>query len=360
MLAWLALLSAATTAAGAESGRLDPDAHVRSIAAAEAAGAESRRLDPGAHVHSIAAAAAAAGWSAAPFKPAHGLSVAEFKARFLGVADDAVANMKPAASMGKESDLPPLPKSFDWRTSNASLSTCIGPIVNQSPNGTKCGSCWAVSAVETFGDRRCIAARQQPQADHEYERVELSALDLISCDRKCKDPLLHRECNMGCLGGYPELAWDFFTSDGVVSSTCMPYNLSKQMLCPLIECRPPLDKTHYKTKTHYHIGAWGIKRDLVDYGPVQATFTVYEDFMNYQSGVYKHVGGARLGLHAVKVVGYGTDANGTDYWVAYNSWGPSFGMNGTFRIAVGQCGFEQAVYAGKPCLPGEGYPCKVP
>ena len=27
-------------------------------------------------------------------------------------------------------------------------------------------------------------------------------------------------------------------------------------------------------------------------------------------------GGARLGLHTVKVVGYGTDANGCDYWAS--------------------------------------------
>lgn len=33
-------------------------------------------------------------------------------------------------------------------------------------------------------------------------------------------------------------------------------------------------------------------------------FDVYQDFMNYKSGVYKHVSGSLLGGHAVKIVGY--------------------------------------------------------
>ena len=39
------------------------------------------------------------------------------------------------------------------------------------------------------------------------------------------------------------------------------------------------------------------------------------------------------------------------YWTALNSWGASFGMNGTFNIAMGECGFEQSVYSAVPHLP---------
>ena len=39
-----------------------------------------------------------------------------------------------------------------------------------------------------------------------------------------------------------------------------------------------------------------IRAELVRSGPVVATFTVYEDFMNYKRGVYRYVTGKRLGL----------------------------------------------------------------
>jgi cathepsin B len=329
-------------------------------------------LDPHGFARVTRDAAAAAGWYVAPFDPANGLSVAEFRRRFLGVAESAAserpADVAPTKEAGRE-DPPPLPPSYDWRA-NASFASCIGPIVDQSPNGTKCGSCWAVSAVEAFGDRRCIATRQgragraaapatsSPAAP--AERLELSALDLIACDRKCESPLLRKGCNNGCLGGFPKMAWEYFQSDGVVSAQCMPYNLSRQLLCPLNSCAPPLDNAKYRTSSSYHVlgAAPEIRRELVRKGPVQATFTVYEDFLNYAGGIYRYVAGRRLGLHAVKVVGYGVDGNGSAFWRADNSWGRSFGMNGSFLIAEGECGFEEAVYAGDACRPGEGYPCK--
>lgn len=76
-------------------------------------------------------------------------------------------------------------------------------------------------------------------------------------------------------------------------------------------------------------------------GPVQTAFTVFEDFLSYKSGVYKHVKGNELGItnfqilflinliykvnllfkggHAVKIVGWGV-LDGTPYWLVANSW----------------------------------------
>lgn len=42
-------------------------------------------------------------------------------------------------------------------------------------------------------------------------------------------------------------------------------------------------------------------------GPAEAAFTVYEDFLSYKSGVYKHTSGSALGGHAVKIMGWGTE-----------------------------------------------------
>ena len=66
-----------------------------------------------------------------------------------------------------------------------------------------------------------------------------------------------------------------------------------------------------------------------------AAFTVYEDFVNYKSGVYKHVSGSALGGHAVKIIGWGED-----HWLVMNSWNETWGDNGTFKIAFGECGID--------------------
>jgi cathepsin B len=93
-----------------------------------------------------------------------------------------------------------------------------------------------------------------------------------------------------------------------------------------------------------------IQAEVSTNGPVEAGFEVYSDFFNYKSGVYVKSAGATLeGGHAIIIIGYGHDsASGLDYWLCSNSWGSSWGMNGYFKIAVGQCQIESSVYAGCP------------
>jgi cathepsin B len=80
---------------------------------------------------------------------------------------------------------------------------------------------------------------------------------------------------------------------------------------------------------------------------METGFTVYADFMNYKSGVYYHVSGRMEGGHAVKIVGWGTEG-GLDYWLCANSWNTSWGIDGFFKIKMGDCGIDQAVYACTP------------
>lgn len=57
---------------------------------------------------------------------------------------------------------------------------------------------------------------------------------------------------------------------------------------------------------------------------METGFTVYGDFFNYKSGIYKHVSGNMAGGHAVKILGWGQE-NDTKYWICANSWGTSWG-----------------------------------
>ena len=54
-------------------------------------------------------------------------------------------------------------------------------------------------------------------------------------------------------------------------------------------------------------------------------------FKSYQSGVFSGECGTNLN-HAVTAVGYGTDDDGTPYWLIKNSWGTNWGENGYMKI----------------------------
>jgi len=94
-----------------------------------------------------------------------------------------------------------------------------------------------------------------------------------------------------------------------------------------------------------------IQTEIMTNGPVEADFTVYSDFVNYKSGVYKHTAGTELGGHAVRLLGWGIEA-GTPYWLLANSWNPDWGDNGFFKILRGsnECGIEDDINAGLPKL----------
>jgi len=81
-----------------------------------------------------------------------------------------------------------------------------------------------------------------------------------------------------------------------------------------------------------------------------ASFTVYEDFLAYESGVYRHLEGNQIGMHAVVIVGYGTDEeSGLDYWLVRNSWNENWGgLDGFFKILRGndECGIENELSGG--------------
>jgi cathepsin B len=210
---------------------------------------------------------------------------------------------------------------------------CIHPIRDQG----HCGSCWAHAASEVLSDRFCIASKGQTN-------VVLSPQYLVSCDY----------IDFGCSGGTLYTSWTFLRFFGIATDGCRPYTAGDGHVdsCPIFSstCADGSDFKKYYASEFYMLGSVEeMKRNILEKGPIETGFMVYADFIQYKGGIYKRTSDELLGGHAVKIVGWGEE-QGTKYWIVANSWSPSWGENGYFRIAIGECGFESSVVAGDPSL----------
>ncbi|XP_025091465.1 cathepsin B-like [Pomacea canaliculata] len=273
-----------------------------------------------------------------------GVNIVESKARL---------DHLPRKVMAFDADLP---ENFDAREK---WPNC--PTIQEVRDQGNCGSCWAFGAVEAMSDRICIASNGA-------KNFHLSAEDLVSC---CDS------CGSGCDGGFPSAAWDYFKDTGIVtggqynsSQGCQPYQIpacdhhvvGKLKPCEGDSVTPQCEKKcepnykisyesdkHYGTHTYSVSGEKEIMQELYTNGPVEAAFTVYSDFLQYKSGVYRHTSGSELGGHAVKILGYGVE-DGDKYWLVANSWNADWGAQGFFKILRGndECGIEDQIVAGTP------------
>ncbi|KAM3284475.1 hypothetical protein P3S67_023274 [Capsicum chacoense] len=298
---------------------------------------------------------AEAGWEAAFNPKLSNFTVSQFKG-LLGVLPETEGDLEgiPILTYPKPT---PLPKEFDARKAWPQCRT-IGDIRGRlwwSFNlinifQGRCGSCWAFGAVEALSDRFCI---------HYNLSVSLSTNDVLSCCGSF--------CGKGCNGGYPIAAWRYFQRRGVVTEECDPY--FDQIGCTHPEgCKPVYrtprcrgkcvheDQSWAKSK-HYGVNAYRITRnthsimaEIYKNGPVQVSFTVFQDFAHYKSGVYRHITGRRVEAHSVKVIGWGTSEQGVNYWLVANSWNRDWGDDGFFKIRRGtnECGIENNMVAGLP------------
>ncbi|XP_064460529.1 cathepsin B-like [Ornithodoros turicata] len=283
----------------------------------------------------------------------------EYLRGLMGVHPMSLMHSLPAIEHDVDPDA--LPDSFDARQKWSHCHS-IGVIRDEG----SCASGWAFAAVEVMSDRICIHSQGKIQ-------VNISAEDLLGCCALCGKGL-----RPGCKGGFPATAWEYWKSEGLVTGGlygtkdgCKPYSIlpcehfgrGKRPPCtegvqaPSCQkkCRDGYQKT-YKEDKHYGQTAYyveadqeQIKAEIYKNGPVEATFSVYTDFMSYGFGVYQHHRGELIGVHATKILGWGTE-KGVPYWLVANSWNTDWGDKGYFKILRGsdECGIEDSVYAGIP------------
>ncbi|CAL6001631.1 Cathepsin_B [Hexamita inflata] len=193
-----------------------------------------------------------------------------------------------------------------------------------------CCSSLAFQAVGQFSDNRCISK-------FDKTRIDYSEQYHISCDT----------IDLGCDGGYLAQGVLFIKQSGIPTSQCVSYKSGTTGLrgkCPTT-CDDGSEINLVKSQNYFYVGGEeGIKAALSQ-GTVYTYFEVYEDFMYYVDGIYRHQYGDPVTGIVVSIVGYG-DEEGIPYWVVRNSLGTSWGENGYFRVLRGrnECEIEVEAY----------------
>ncbi len=239
----------------------------------------------------------------------------------------------PSRSLFSAPLTPPLPVRLDWRAMNG--GNYVTPVRHQK----SCGACWAFAAVAAL-ESRFLLETNQPGLT-----IDLSEQTLLSCDT-----------TGGCAGGSGNTAARYLRDRGTTTESCQPYTISDTTPCneacsrtyAISDYRRVLPVLYPNPTPTPAEQIDIIKTHLAQYGPLWTSMIVYDEFYDYQSGVYSLTGspGIWKGGHAVLIIGYDeTEAA----FIVKNSWGKGWGENGFFRIAYSEIesevGFGAFTYA---------------
>jgi len=225
-----------------------------------------------------------------------------------------------ARKKGKALALAP---AIDWR--NVGGWNYVTPVQNQG----SCGSCVAFGTVGLLEAQARIFAGAPVNGPAGGVLPTLSEAHLFFCG-----------AGQACgTGWYNSAALNFAKDTGVCTDSCYPYKAKNQ---PCNPCKDWASQVTQVEAWHGISSTADMKTWLSTKGPLLTAFTVYSDFYNYKSGVYKHTSGKVEGGHAVCCVGYSETLQA---WLCKNSWGGSWGMSGYFWIGYGQCGIDSYMQA---------------
>ncbi|KAJ6935681.1 ervatamin-B-like [Populus alba x Populus x berolinensis] len=226
----------------------------------------------------------------------------EFRAMYHGYKRQ---SSKVMSSSFKYENLSGMPTSKDWRDAGA-----VTPVKYQG----RCGSCWAFSAV---------AAIEGIIKLKTGNLISLSEQQLVDCDGG----------NKGCGGGFMDNAFKYIIQNGgLASEDNYPYQGVDGTCSSEKAASIAAEITGYEDVPRNNENAL---QQAVAQQPVSVIVDgAGHDFQFYKSGVFNGDCGTAQS-HAVTAIGYGTDSDGTDYWLVKNSWGTDWGESGYMRMQRG-------------------------
>jgi C1A family cysteine protease len=196
---------------------------------------------------------------------------------------------------------------FDWRN----IDGIVSPIRDQG----QCGSCWS------FATLACVESTWAIQTGNLYD---LSEQELVSCSSG------RPYWNQGCNGGITNSAFRYVIDNGISFETTLPYT-AKDDKCPTNLHKSPVSlSTCYNVEPENQIDLKSaVSSNSVVAVAIQADSRV---FQFYSSGIITSEECGDNLNHAVAIVGYGEEKDGTKFWTVRNSWGTSWGEDGYVRI----------------------------
>jgi len=197
-----------------------------------------------------------------------------------------------------------LPESIDWRNKGA-----VTPVKDQG----QCGSCWAFSVIGLLEAFYYI---------NNGKLFTFSEQQIVDCDTTE---------NEGCNGGWPYLAVEYAANHGLEHIVDYPY-IAKDGKCKYKKELTLPVAAGYKFITPNSTAA--LKAALVNSPVSVAVEADQEVFQFYSSGAVTKNCGAEID-HAVLAIGY-EKVGAHEAFIVKNSWGTSWGSNGSIYIGTSQ------------------------
>lgn len=212
-------------------------------------------------------------------------------------------------------------ENVDWRDKGA-----VTAVKNQG----QCGSCWSFSATGSLEGQHFLKTNQL---------VSLSEQNLIDCSTSYG--------NKGCKGGLMDSAFKYIIHNGGIDTEeSYPYQAHNER-CRFQSSSVGATMSNYRDIEHGDVT--GLTSAIGSIGPISVAMDAsLSSFHMYRAGVYsdRRCSSRKLD-HGVLAVGYGT-YEGKPYFLVKNSWGPSWGDEGYFKIErdeTNMCGLAtQASY----------------
>lgn len=235
-----------------------------------------------------------------------------------------------------------LPDSFDARTKWPECADILSHVRNQET----CNNCWSHSTALVAESRICIAGHGRMQGNDAW----LSQSYIAAC-RQYLDGRSYCDGGSGTLGfqivnklGVPTGGPSMDGNAGPGIRTCVPQiapGLSG-INCPSDctdqeyprELESDLFFPKFSPRTiapQSEMSQFLAKQSMLSEGPILIGLRVYADLHAYKSGIYSPLDSPSnrfLGGHAITGIGFGPG-----YILCMNSWGPSFGDQGVFKVA---------------------------